>query len=176
MSESSTEGETSFRLPVHEDGPEIWKLIRDSKPLDLNSAYSYLLLTHYFANTCVVVEDREGVAGFVSGFISPQQPDCLFIWQVAVRPRMRGQGLAGRMLRWILSQPDCSQVQFLETTVTPDNTPSRRLFQSFATKLGTECRIRTLFEASLFPEGGHEPEELFRIGPFDTEKIHQEER
>ena len=38
------------------DGPAIWKLVRDSRVLDLNSLYSYLLICRHFGDTCVVAE------------------------------------------------------------------------------------------------------------------------
>ncbi|MDD2638675.1 MAG: hypothetical protein PHO60_06890, partial [Methanothrix sp.] len=45
-----------LRKPEVSDGAKIFNLVEICKPLDLNSVYSYLLLCHHFADTCVVAE------------------------------------------------------------------------------------------------------------------------
>src|SRR5690625_1790424 len=47
-----------LRQPVIADGAAIWSLIRDTGVLDVNSAYSYLMLSKFFTQTCVVAEDQ----------------------------------------------------------------------------------------------------------------------
>ena len=51
--------------------------------LDLNSSYSYLMMSEFFSETCVVCVDRitDHVVGFVTGFQFKKTPDSLFIWQ-----------------------------------------------------------------------------------------------
>jgi L-2,4-diaminobutyric acid acetyltransferase len=56
-------------------------------------------------------------------------------------------------------------VTTVETTVTPDNDASNRLFSSFAQRHGAAVRRDVLFGAESFPESGHQPEVLYRIGP-----------
>lgn len=46
--------------PRVEDGAAIWRIARDSKALDLNSSYSYLLWCRDFAATSVVARDADG--------------------------------------------------------------------------------------------------------------------
>lgn len=154
-----------FRPPTLNDGAEIWKLIKESPPLDLNSNYSYLILCHHFADTCVVAEEDSEIVGFVSAYLPPNR-DSVFIWQVAVKDTMRGRGLAGRMLNNLLSRPVCQSVQYLETTVTPSNAASRKLFQKLAEAKDTKCQEEVLFTKEMFAEAGHEEEVQMRIGPF----------
>jgi len=155
-----------FRKPDMADGAAIWALVRDTGVLDVNSAYSYLMLGSYFAETCVVAEKDEVIVGFVSGFKPPEKPDTVFVWQVAVAGSEQGRGLGKRLLRRLLAGRACRDVRFIETTVTPSNTASMRLFQSMARELDTVCVIENGFDESLFPEAGaHESERLFRIGP-----------
>ncbi len=79
--------------PRVDDGAAIWRIARDSKTLDLNSSYSYLLWCRDFAATSVVARDGAGEpVGFITGYVRPQQPRTLLVWQVAVdeaRPRPR---------------------------------------------------------------------------------------
>jgi L-2,4-diaminobutyric acid acetyltransferase len=53
----------------------------------------------------------------------------------------------------------------LETTVTPGNTASERLFASFAARHGAPVEREVLFGTEQFPDGPHDPEVLHRIGP-----------
>lgn len=157
-----------FREPTVEDGAGMWGLVRDTGVLDLNSSYSYLILAEHFSDTCIVAERGGAVVGFVTAYIPPKQPDTLFVWQVGVAEGERGNGLASRMLDELLQRPACAGVSYLDATVTPSNGPSSALFRSFARGRGTVCTVQEGFDEDLFPGTGHEPEMLFRIGPFDA--------
>lgn len=153
--------------PRLEDGAALWRIARDSRVLDLNSSYSYLLWCRDHATTSVVARDAEGEpVGFITGYLRPQNPRTLFIWQVAVDHSQRGRGLAAAMLDALAARTGEEHgVTSIETTVTPDNTASDRLFASFARRHDTPLRRDVLFDAEVFPENGHEPEVLYRIGP-----------
>lgn len=156
-----------LRPPTPADGAALHALIRNSPPLDLNSCYAYLLHGLHFADTCVLAAaEDDSPVGFISGYLPPDRPDTLFIWQVAVAASQRGKGLALTMLQHLLDRPACAGVRWLETTVTPDNLPSTRLFQGLARTLDCPCDVSELFPAEYFGAHGHAPEHLFRIGPF----------
>ncbi len=143
----------------------MWRVARDSQTLDLNTSYAYLLWARDFATTSVVVEDEGGsVVGFVSGYLRPDAPHTLMVWQVAVDADQRGHGLAGRMLDHLADT--VPGVTSLETTITADNTASRALFSGFARGRGAGHEEIDLFLAGHFPDEGHDPEVLHRIGPF----------
>ncbi|WP_223277849.1 GNAT family N-acetyltransferase [Janibacter sp. YB324] len=84
-----------LRRPTLEDGGAMWRVARDSQTLDLNSSYAYLLWARDFAATSVVAERDGAVVGFVSGYVRPDSPGTLMVWQVAVDADQRGHGLAG---------------------------------------------------------------------------------
>jgi L-2,4-diaminobutyric acid acetyltransferase len=88
-----------------------------------------------FAETCVAAERDNRLVGFVTAYRPPRRPDAIFIWQIGVDLSVRRQGLGRQMLHYLLSLPACREIAFLEATVTPSNTASRRLFQSFAQEL-----------------------------------------
>lgn len=160
-----------FSVPTVDDGKHIWKLIKETGALDLNSSYSYLLWAKYFAETSVVVKANERVVGFISGFTEPTREDTIFIWQVAVDESMRGKGLALKMLQAILSRKICRNIRYLEATITPSNMASIALFRRLACDLKTECNILEGFAQSYFPGNSHEAEDLFRIGPFSIVEL-----
>ncbi|MBT2387454.1 diaminobutyrate acetyltransferase [Streptomyces sp. ISL-11] len=153
--------------PGVEDGAAIWRIARDSGALDLNSSYSYLLWCRDFAATSAVARRPDGEpAGFITGYVRPERPGTLVIWQVAVDHAWRGRGLAAALLDGLVARTARELgVQGIETTVTPDNTASNRLFASFAERHAAPVERRVLFDGGLFPDGGHEPEVLHRIGP-----------
>jgi diaminobutyrate acetyltransferase len=155
----------AFRAPDKSDGAAIWALVKKSGVLDLNSAYNYLLLGEYFSDTCRVAYNGGRLAGFVSGFVPPRQPDTLFVWQIGVDPAEQGRGLGKRLLCDILATPACGHLRYLEATVTPSNTASERLFRAIADEFDVPCRVSPIFAEDDFPGEAHEPERRFRIGP-----------
>ncbi len=166
---------TVYRKPVSSDACNIWKLIKESPPLDLNSLYCYLIVCIHFADTSIVAEDGDGICGFISGYIHPKHDDTLFIWQVVVDKGKRGYGIAKEMLFSLLHRRYKTPLQYMETTVSPSNTASRALFYSIAKSLNTSCLESVLFSDKDFGDHAHEDEILYRIGAFDifrTEDIY----
>lgn len=147
-------------------GAAIHRLVDACRPLDLNSTYAYLLLCEHFAETCVHAEHSGRTVGFISAYRVPQRADVIFVWQVAVAEDMRGQGLARAMLRELLSRPALRGCCCLETTVSPSNEPSRRVFHGLARELRAPVTERVLFSERDFGGEHHERETLIRIGPF----------
>jgi L-2,4-diaminobutyric acid acetyltransferase len=143
-------------------------LIAACPPLDRNSLYLNLLQCTHFSGTCVVADSptAEGLAGFLSGYRIPGRSHVLFVWQVAVAPFARGQGLARRMLLELLARPECAGTTHLETTITPTNRASWALFHSLARSLHAPLQHRVLFDREIHLDGVHETEELVTIGPF----------
>ncbi|MEB3023194.1 diaminobutyrate acetyltransferase [[Mycobacterium] crassicus] len=160
--------EIQFRTPTVTDGPAMWQMAVDSATLDVNSPYAYLLWCRDFAATSVIAEVNGAPAGFVTGYLRPQQPQTLMVWQVAVNAGHRGVGLAGRMLDHLATALHTDGLTHLETSITPDNDASRRLFAAFARRWDAALHCSELFGAGLFPDS-HLAEDLFRIGPLRVE-------
>lgn len=153
-----------FEPPTIRDGERLWQLALDSRTLDVNSRYSYLLWCRDYASTSVVARHDGEVVGFITGYRRPGSPGTLFIWQVAVAASHRRQGLARRMLDHLVARLLPGGITALEATVTPDNLASTRLFTSFADARGARLSRDELFSGQLLGEG-HLAEMLFRIEP-----------
>lgn len=161
-----------YRYPTKEDGAEVWQLVKETQTLDLNSVYCYIMLCDYFNDTCVIAEDNEGLAGFVSAFKSPQQPECLFIWQIAVSPSRQRKGIGKKLLRELLSRESCRDIRYLKATVSPSNLASRGLFLHLVKTYGLECHLFEGYTTSMFPsERFHEEEILYKLGPFKNKAV-----
>ena len=160
---SSTAAVTVAR-PEVADGVACWRLAAESKVLDVNSRYAYVLWCRDFAATSVVAKSGDVVIGFITGYRRPEQPSTLLVWQVAVDEQVRGLGIGGSMLDVLFDQvPDADR---LETTVTPDNVGSAALFSAFARRRDAPIERRELFGADVLG-ADHDPEILFRIGPIN---------
>jgi L-2,4-diaminobutyric acid acetyltransferase len=151
--------------PSTKDGAAIWRIARDSRKLDLNSSYAYLLWCHDFADTSAVARVDGEVVGFVIGYRRPTAPDTVVVWQIAVDAGQRGRGTAGALLDSLVGSLERHGVRHVETTITPDNDASIALFRSLANRCGAEMSVAGEFEAGEFPDE-HEAEVLYRIGPF----------
>eukprot|EP01006_Ploeotia_vitrea_P023335 TRINITY_DN55772_c0_g1_i1.p1 TRINITY_DN55772_c0_g1~~TRINITY_DN55772_c0_g1_i1.p1 ORF type:complete len:258 (+),score=96.21 TRINITY_DN55772_c0_g1_i1:36-809(+) len=173
----------TFRVPELSkgDGAAMQRVARDSKVLETNTLYCYVMyVDHFGADGCIVVErtpedgeetEEQGgrrVVGYVQGHRIPERPDTVFVWQVGVDSSDRRRGLARRLLFELASRLAKERdVKYLEATVTPSNTASRKLFRSFARSVDAECVESEHYTDDVFGSSGHEPEDLFRIGPFD---------
>ncbi|WP_151479822.1 diaminobutyrate acetyltransferase [Streptomyces albicerus] len=149
------------------DGAALWRIAKDSETLDLNSSYSYLLWCRDFAGTSAVARTADGEpVAFVTGYIRPERPHTLLVWQVAVDAAHRGRGLAAALLDGLtLRVARTGELTTVETTITPGNTASERLFTSYAARHGATVEREVLFDTGQFPDGPHDPEVLYRIGP-----------
>lgn len=148
----------------------MFRIVKESGVLDVNSSYSYLMWSKFFNKTSIIAQSEEGdVIGFVSGFLKPESPDTLFVWQVAVDTSHRGLGLATKLIGQLLNQLQGEDVNYLEATVTPTNIPSSNLFKGIAKKSKTNCTIFECFSEDQFPDPSHEAELTYRIGPLNND-------
>ena len=161
---SSEKDDVLFRSPSTDDGLEIHRLIADSPPLDLNSAYCYHLFGAHFRDTCILAEQAGELVGFISAYRIPTRLDTLFVWQVVVSQTSRGRRIAWRMLESLLERFGNDELRFVEATVNPSNAASRGLFQRLARSRGTALQEDNFLDATAFGSASeHEPEILLRI-------------
>ena len=141
----------------------MWQLAAEST-LDDNSPYAYVMWADLYAETTrVALDDTDQVVGFVMGLRKPAEPDCLFVWQIGAAPSVRGRGVASQLLDGLWA--DVDDLRYLEATVTPSNQASDHLFRSFAARHDGALERSIAYGEELFPQGGHEAENRYRIGP-----------
>lgn len=151
----------TFRKPTACDGLALNALIERCPPLDTNSAYCNLLQASHFADTAIIAADKNNaLVGSITGYMLPNKPDTLFVWQVALAPEARGQGLALSMLSHLFDR--CEQAKNIETSISPNNHASQKLFTRFFEQRGFCVEQTTLFDETLHFAGRHETEVLYR--------------
>ncbi len=155
-------------------------LIVRCPPLDVNSLYAYALLATHHSATCFVAIQDQRICAAVTGYIPPRQPDTYFLWQVAVAPEQQGTGLGSKLLDHIYQH--CmlpNHLSHLETTISPGNSASQRLFSRFA-----KCHQVAITHTPLFSSldlqpvrqadglqgqtEQHEAEHLYRLGAWSV--------
>lgn len=154
-----------FRQPTGRDGERVWRLIADCPPLDENSLYCNLLQCTHFSDTCLLAEDKGALRGWVSAYRPPNDPETLFVWQIAVHPKARGSGLGRALIRELLARPAAEGVKRLRTTVTADNHASWALFESVAGALNAPIDRKVWFSQDIHFRDTHPSEHLITIGP-----------
>jgi L-2,4-diaminobutyric acid acetyltransferase len=157
--------------PSLEDGARIEEVARACRPMDGNSVYAYLLLCSHFSKTCVVAKRSGNLLGFISAYLKPAANDTLFIWQIAVLPSARQQGVAVAMLRHLLRRTNLRHIRHIEATASPSNKALRKLFTGLSQELDTSCEMKMEFSRNLFQDNEHEDEYLYRIGPINLKEL-----
>ncbi|CAH7232505.1 L-2,4-diaminobutyric acid acetyltransferase [Vibrio chagasii] len=152
-----------FSEPSADDGDDIFNLIAQCPPLDTNSSYCNFLQSTHFSKTCLIARYDGEVSGFISGYLKPEDPTTLFVWQVAVSPKYRGKGLARQMLRALLSREVLQGVRAIETTITRDNVASWALFKKVDAQNGQKGSVSTFLDQTTHFKGKHDTEYLYRI-------------
>lgn len=161
----------NLKQPTAGLGSMVYKLVSECPPLDQNSMYCNLLQCHHFSATSIAAIYQSELIGFISGYIIPERPNTLFIWQVAVDKKARGIGLALKMLSELLKKPGCSEVQYLETSITAKNKASWKLFERLAKNLEVPLHKSVLFDQFHHLNDQHDTEHLVKIGPFTESEI-----
>ena len=156
-----------LRQPNCNDGAQLHQLVSLCPPLDLNSAYLYHLIGLHHSSTSVVAEAEGKLVGAVTGYLVPESPHILFVWQVAVHADARGQGLAMRMLEHVHSS--LPEVNTIHTTIGPSNAASHALFARYAERQQAQLNRVPCIPADACGVG-HEAEELIIISTTPTSK------
>ena len=166
-------GNLKFKIRnlTREDIKEVYNLLLANRPyVGLNSRYTYFLLAKDFSDTCVVAEYKGIIVGFSSGYVSPSNKNTFFSWEAVVHEDFRGNNLQKLML---LHQIAGKRVKYFEGTINPSNEASKRSFRDLARLLKTQCDESMLFSGDDFENDGHEPEILYRVGPFSQEQVNR---
>ena len=71
------------------------------------------------------------------------------------------------MLNELLERPECASVQYIETTIIPDNQASWNMFRRFAEERHFRTENFIFFDSDVHFFGAHPSEYLLRIGPFN---------
>nr|AAY52237.1 L-diaminobutyric acid transaminase [Halomonas sp. BYS-1] len=159
-----------IRKPNADDGWGIYELIKACPPLDVNSAYAYLLLATQFRDTCAVATNEEGeIVGFVS-LLKTMRRTRTFYGRLPLVKKHVVLAWHAVYVEAIMSRPELDNVHHLETTITPTIRP---LGVYFAASLPVG-KPRYTAENIPLPNnsvGSMILKTYVRIGPFQTDSM-----
>jgi len=112
------------------------ELIDYCKPLDLHTPFTYWVLSEYFNNTCLVLEDEGSIVGYAGGMKSTSVENVFYLWQIGLLPNYRGKGFFSALLDKIIEEVKKLGCDYLEFSVLSDNHQSINAFTNYAKKKG----------------------------------------
>jgi len=157
-----------FRSPAVRDAPAVHTLLKRCEGVDTNSRQSYLLLCEHFSSTCVVGEQNGRIVAFISSYTLPERHDTLFVWQLAVDAELRGQGVAKRLFRHLLSRRNLKRIRYVEAMLDPANKVARPLFEALAKECHCEMGGLAGFPAEMFAGEEQDSGYMVRVGPIGS--------
>ena len=156
-----------IRRPRASDADAIWGLqFPDGEARTALRRETMPALTSRFADTSLVAESRGDLVAFIGAHRPASTRPSLIVWQIDVAPAVRQRGLGSALLHALIQCPGCSGIEYVEATVHRSNVAGKRLFQSFARDLLTDCELNAGSGSSSSPRADAD---LLRIGPIRVE-------
>lgn len=127
----------TLRPAREHDAAAVTALAASCPPLDGYQLHQYSIFLRHFGDWCWVSDrDNEGethaLAGYVVAMPTTTSPDTVFLWEIAVDPALRGEGLAQQLVAQVETRAREGGFARVELTVDPTNAPSLRLFERLA--------------------------------------------
>ena len=92
------------------------------------------MLLHWFSDYCLVAEEKEELAGFLTAL--PVPDSILFVWQIGVSQSFRGQGVGRQLLEAAAIKAREKGTGRICFSIEAGNEASIGLFRRFAESLG----------------------------------------
>lgn len=154
------------QTPVDEDAVSMWSLVKSTPEIDHNSAYCYMIWCRDFGSTTRVIRSAGEVVAFITGYVRPEAPNTLMIWQQVISPTYRGTGLGIKLLHAVADPLiESANIRFVEATVSAVPSPPARTLEKLGASYCAPATSTELYSSNMFPEPGHAPEILVRVGP-----------
>lgn len=114
---------------------EVYKLAGQIDGIVQHPSHLYKIMADHFADTFFVAKDgfkKNEIVGFMLGFVSQKLKGHLFVWQIAVSPKVQGKGVGSKLLKYTIDycrkMDACSKII---ATVETTNKASQYLFEKF---------------------------------------------
>jgi len=104
------------------------KLVKQCRPLDLHTRYTYWLTVHLFDKYCFFIEDDTTPIGFITAI---KNDDCLFIWQIGILKKYRKQQLSYELINGIVQIAKNEKISKIQVSIAEKNTISYKTFHSY---------------------------------------------
>jgi diaminobutyrate acetyltransferase len=121
--------EITIRRTTENDFLEVYNFVSKCKPLENYFEHFYKIMLRYFGNTCFIAEFKKDIIGFIMGCISQVDPKTMFIWQIGVFSKFRGNEIGAMLLKELEKTAKGSNCERIELTIDPENISSQKFFE-----------------------------------------------
>jgi diaminobutyrate acetyltransferase len=107
----------------------VYRFISSCGVLETYGEHFFRIVIRYFGSTSYLAEQDGRIVGYMWGFITQEDPETFFLWQIGVDPATRGDGIGGLILEEAEKELAARGCKRIELTIDPTNRPSQRLFE-----------------------------------------------
>jgi L-2,4-diaminobutyric acid acetyltransferase len=118
-----------IRRAREEEFLDVYRFICSCGVLETYGEHFYRIVIRYFSSTCYVAERDGEIVGLMWGFITQEDSNTFFLWQIGVDPATRGEGIGGLILEEAEEDLAARGCKRIELTIDPTNYPSQRMFE-----------------------------------------------
>lgn len=147
-----------IRTCTPDDLQRVSRFVATCPPLEAHTGFTYWVTFNFWGETCFLATDGDEVAGYASGVGTGSSPDLIYIWQVGVAERYRGNGLSQLLISKVVETARRKGFRRANVSIAPDNTASLATFRRVATALGGE--LEKAGEVAFDDPEGHRVEEV----------------
>ncbi|MFO7755414.1 MAG: GNAT family N-acetyltransferase [Bacteroidales bacterium] len=115
--------------PQGDDYLKIHELTGKLEGLVQHPVHFYSIICRYFGNSVFIVKEKDEIVGFTWGFISQDDKDIFFLWQIGLDKKYRGRKLAQKLVGRLMDFARDNNCKKIHATVETGNTPSARMFE-----------------------------------------------
>jgi diaminobutyrate acetyltransferase len=118
-----------IRRAREEEFLDVYRFISSCGVLETYGEHFFRIVIRYFGSTSYLAERDGAIIGYMWGFLTQEDPETFFLWQIGVDPATRGEGIGGLILERAEADLAARGCRRIELTIDPANHPSRRLFE-----------------------------------------------
>ena len=163
----------NIRTCTPDDLQRVSRFVESCPPLERHTGFTYWVTFNFWGDTCFVATEGDEIVGYASGVGAGTSPDLIYIWQVGVAERYRGNGLSRRLISKVAEAAREKGFRRANVSIAPDNAASLSAFRRVAADLGHE--LEAAGEVSFRDPEGHSVEEvLYSFGICSEERADDE--
>ncbi|MGZ7108084.1 MAG: GNAT family N-acetyltransferase [Methanobacterium sp.] len=111
-----------IRNTLEEDFIKIAELGEECEPMETESNQVFHIFTKYFRSTCFVAElSSGGIAGFILGFISPENKEESYIHLLCVDPKKRKLNIGRKLMDAFIEMANLKECKIVKLITKPIN-------------------------------------------------------
>ena len=153
-----------FRRPIPADHPTVVAVVDDWwGGRRLRDLLPRMWFDH-FTGTSWIAEDRDGrLAGFLVGFVSPDQPTVGYVHMIATSPNDRGRGLGRHLYERFFIDVAARGVQEVRAVTWPGNRTSVAFHRALGFEVDDGPGTQRLYGTPAYPDDDGEGEDRVRF-------------